>query len=369
MARVLSLMVDGHWFDMFEIEIFSSLKNYKILFSKGLSGLTNQDFFYIVDNAIVDIPFITQLDSSRMIFVDGSEKTKTIEFCSELISDLASRGVTRKSSLVAIGGGSVQDAVTLTASLYMRGIPWYLIPTTFMAMADSCVGGKSAINVGNYKNLAGNFYPPNEIRIEQDFLQTLPQSAIAAGLSEAAKIQIAKGQSHFNEFKSIYSDYRSTSNPSFLLEIVRTTLPSKKWFIEIDEFDKKERQLLNYGHSFGHALESASGMAIPHGLAIGVGMLVANSLVPTSPYLEDINQVLSEILRESCFDFGSVDINLDRFKGALRMDKKNSKNQQVLILLDFDSQLEVLKFDLNESRLDEQKDILKKVLKELGKVS
>ena len=354
---------------MSKIKILSSQKEYTVSFSSGLSDFISEDFFYVIDKAVIDNPLVANFDLERTIFVDGSEQTKTIEFCSHLISELASRGVTRKSSLVAIGGGSVQDAATLTASLYMRGIPWFFVPTTFMAMTDSCVGGKSAINVGKFKNLAGNFYPPNEIRIEESFLNSLPISAICSGLNEAIKIQIAKGPESFRNFKSTYSEYRLKSDTSKLLSIAMMTLNSKKWFIEIDEYDKKERQLLNYGHSFGHALESASGMAIPHGLAIGVGMLVANSLVPTNGYLTEVNAIVFEILRESNFDFNEIKIDLARFTAALRLDKKNTKNEQVLILLDGQNQLQVSSFELSESRLEEQKDVLLRVLSELGRVS
>ena len=354
---------------MSNIEIFSSQKNYKVLFSAGLMEFSNDNFFYIVDNAVASNSLITQLDLSRVIFVDGSEKTKTIEFCAQLITQLASLGATRKSSLVAIGGGSIQDAVTLTASLYMRGLNWYYVPTTFMAMADSCVGGKSAINVGKFKNLVGNFYPPNEIRIEEGFIHSLSESAISAGLSEAVKIQIAKGQDNFNEFRSMFLSYRSDPKSRTLLNIAKSTLSTKKWFIEIDEFDRNERQLLNYGHSFGHALESASGMTIPHGLAIGVGMLVANSLVATNEYLEEVNELVREILRMSRFNFLDLEVDLSRFKEALRMDKKNSKTNQVLILPNLENQLQISTFELSESRLEEQKDVLLEVLYQLGRRS
>jgi len=127
----------------------------------------------------------------------------------------------------------------------------------------------------------------------------LPKSAISSGLSEAVKIQIAKGPLEFLKFRTAYDKYNLSSEPSTLIEIVRMSLASKKWFIEIDEFDKKERQLLNYGHSFGHALESASDMTLPHGLAVGVGILVANSLVPQNDYVNDINEVVWKILIKS----------------------------------------------------------------------
>jgi 3-dehydroquinate synthase len=352
---------------MSSIEIKSSQGNYWVRFSSGLADLSDPNFFYIIDRSVAGNRVLEGLDTSRTLLVDGSERTKTIESCSELISRLAEMGVNRKSSLVAVGGGSVQDAVTLSASLYMRGIPWIYLPTTFMSMADSCIGGKSAINVGKFKNLVGNFYPPCEIRLEKDFLISLPSHAVASGLSEAVKIQIAKGPEHFHEFEGKLLAYNATSDPGILLDIAKMTILSKKWFIEIDEYDKKERQLLNYGHSFGHALESASGMGIPHGLAIGVGMLVANSLVDQSTYLGEVDRAIKAILNDSGFDFGMLSVDLDRFMEALKMDKKNSPENQVLILLNAHDQLEVKSLKLTSARLQEQSNILVGVLDEMRK--
>ena len=369
MGKALWWMVAGLWSEMSSIEIASSQGNYSVNFSLGLKDFEGINFYYIVDRCVANNSILERLDGSRILLVEGSEKTKTIEYISDLISKLAELGVNRKSSLVAIGGGSVQDAVTLSASLYMRGIPWYYVPTTFMSMADSCIGGKSAINVGKFKNLVGNFYPPCEIRLEQDFLLSLPAHAVASGLSEAVKIQIAKGPQSFHEFESLYFSYKASSDPSILLKIANASLLSKKWFIEIDEYDKKERQLLNYGHSFGHALESASNMGVPHGLAIGVGMLVANSMVDPSAYLDEVNRIVQEILKNSKFNFDSLNVDLSRFMQALRMDKKNSLVDQVLILPNSDNQLEVKSFNLTSAHLEEQSTILVKVLDELRKSS
>ena len=369
MDKALWSMADGQWFAMSNIDIKSSQGNYSVNFSSGLADFENANFFYIIDRSIASNQILNRLDRSRTLLVDGSERTKTIEFCSELISKLAELGVNRKSSLVAIGGGSVQDAVTLSASLYMRGIPWYFVPTTFMSMADSCIGGKSAINVGKFKNLVGNFYPPCEIRLEQAFLLSLPAHAVASGLSESVKIQIAKGPGAFYEFQAKFNLYNASGDTSILLEIARMSILSKKWFIEIDEYDKKERQLLNYGHSFGHALESASNMGIPHGLAIGVGMLVANSQVVQNAYSSEINRIVKDILKNSGFDFSLLSVDLDGFMKALRMDKKNSQQNQVLILPNSQNQLEIRSFELSTARLEEQSNILVNVLDELRKCS
>jgi 3-dehydroquinate synthase len=364
-GRVLPLTVAGQSFAMSRFVIASSQGDYQVRLSEGLNDLIESNSIFIVDRVVSKSEFVLRINPERLILVDGSENTKTVAFCCELLEELANRGVDKSSSLVAVGGGSVQDLVTLCASIYMRGIPWTYVPTTFMAMADSCIGGKSAINVGNYKNLVGNFYPPESIRIEEKFLETLGSVGIACGLCEAVKIQIARGPIEFVSFDDLYSQYQSHPSPSALIEIARLSLVVKKWFIEIDEFDKKERKLLNYGHTFGHALESASHMGIPHGLAVGVGMLVANSLVTSTGYVEQINNLTKNILLQSGFDFSSLHVKADSFIKSLKLDKKNFGDNQVLVLLNTEGRLALDVQPMRDENLLEQADALMKVLSSL----
>ena len=351
---------------MYKIEVKSSSHSYQVTFEAGLKSLVTDLSFFIIDRALSSHSWVASLDPSKVFLVEGSENIKTIEYCTDLIAMLASKGITREHRLVAIGGGSVQDAVTLTASLYMRGLSWCYVPTTFMSIADSCIGGKSAINVGNFKNLVGNIYPPEEIRIESSFLKTLSAVGISSGLCEAVKIQIAKGPSEFRSFEEIYTNYSNDADVNDLVLIAKESLKSKKWFIEVDEFDKKERKLLNYGHSFGHALESATSMMLPHGLAIGVGMIVANSLVPENGYLSTVNLVVSDILKKSGFKFDELEVDYVHFKNALKMDKKNTQNLQTLVLVNSDNNLALMTSNLEEPKLNGQVDTVKRVLKNLG---
>jgi 3-dehydroquinate synthase len=141
-------------------------------------------------------------------------------------------------------------------------------------MADSCVGGKSSINAGNVKNLIGNIYPPKVITIDTFFVKSLDEISIIGGISEAVKICFARDTASFKEFLNLYY-LLDKSNHSTYEKLIRHSLVSKKWFIEIDEFDKRERQLLNFGHSWGHAWESAVDFKSNHGVAVALGMLAA----------------------------------------------------------------------------------------------
>jgi 3-dehydroquinate synthase len=139
--------------------------------------------------------------------------------------------------------------------------------------------------------------------------------------------------------------------------------------VEVDEFDRKERKLLNYGHTFGHALESASGMMIPHGIAIGIGMLVANSISEPFPYSEEINLVIRDILQNSQFNFSELLVDENQFFNALKLDKKNTTGNQVLIILETTAQLQVQTRALSQINLELQWLALQGIIRSLGELN
>ena len=150
-------MVDGPLRDMFKETINSSLGSYEITDSYELLINLDTENTIIFCDQNLSIPE-QLLKFNKVLRVDGSEALKTLESAQKIIIDLANLGANRSTHLIAIGGGSVQDICTFICSIYMRGIAWSYIPSTLMAMLDSCIGGKSSINVGDLKNLVGNFY-------------------------------------------------------------------------------------------------------------------------------------------------------------------------------------------------------------------
>ena len=254
-------------------EIASQIKNYRISIGDHLLD----DYASVDDEHIFlcDQFFAQRLATGnrRIISIEANEMAKSLDRMAEIIIRLRELGVHRKTVLVAVGGGVIQDVVTFCASIYMRGIPWVYFPSTLLGMVDSCIGGKSAINVGPYKNIVGNYYPPEEVLIDLDMTQTLGVEQKVAGLCEAAKICFARDEATFNR----YLDFSPTINAdqALLARIIELSLQTKKCFIETDEFDQNERLLLNFGHTFGHAIEGATGFRISHGVAVGVGMLAA----------------------------------------------------------------------------------------------
>lgn len=266
-------------------EITSSSGNYKIEVGKNLIekvAALYSDAIYIIDSKLVDRlpPSLT-----RRIIIEAIEENKALEKSADYIAQLRKLNANRDTHLVAVGGGIIQDITTFVASIYMRGLSWTYLPTTILSMADSCIGGKSSINVLGYKNLIGNFYPPKDIFIDLSFIKTLDEEMIVGGLFEAAKICYAKDPSIFKT----YADFNPSAKASLtqMQQIIGLALSTKKWFIEIDEFDQNERLLLNFGHTFGHAIEASTNFEVHHGIGVGVGMLIAAQYARASENLNE----------------------------------------------------------------------------------
>ncbi len=256
-------------------EIASHIKNYRVSIDEGLLGSSpwaERDHIYLCDQF-----FAASLEApgQRVISLQANEQSKSLDQMSEVIIRMREAGATRKTLLVAVGGGVIQDVATFCSSIYMRGIPWLYLPSTLLGMVDSCIGGKSAINVGPYKNIVGNYYPPEEILIDPALTLSLGVEQKVAGLCEAAKICYARGADAFQHYLDL--DPAVDMRDAQLARLIDLSLRAKKWFIETDEFDQNERLLLNFGHTFGHAIEGATDFRISHGVGVGIGILAALS--------------------------------------------------------------------------------------------
>jgi len=294
---------------------------------------------------------------SRKMSIDAIEANKSLEHMPETIIGLRQQGVDRTSHLLAIGGGVIQDIVTFCASIYMRGIPWTYMPTTLLGMADSCIGGKSSVNVQGFKNLVGNFHPPSAVLIDMEFVGSLDPEQVVGGLFEAVKICYARGNEEFQEFL-LDASGGALAAPD-LQRVVMRALRAKKWFIEIDEFDQKERLLLNFGHTFGHALEAGTSFGISHGIAVGIGMLVAQKYAGRKKWLSAIGEERSAQLRmyihgllarcgpEFFSSRSPVDLNLVLAK--FDNDKKHRRDFYRVVAPRGDGALELLSEPRNEA--------------------
>lgn len=277
--------------------------------------------------------------SRTALFLPAEEREKSLDRMSQLIEQMRAAGVHRRTTLHAIGGGVIQDIAAFAASVYMRGLRWTYLPTTVLAMVDSCIGGKSSINVGPYKNLVGTFHPPEQIWIDPAVAETLPRDQFASGLIEAAKICFCRGEEAFQTHMA--AGPSTTMSTAALEAVIVNSLQAKKYFIEIDEFDKKERLLLNFGHTFGHAIEGASHYAIPHGIAVGVGILcslafqrergiVLEGIQRIAVFERHLHEMVTSLpgIREHLAAL-SIDDVMERFAS----DKKHTGHQFTLILV------------------------------------
>ncbi len=272
-------------------------------------------------------------------FLEASELEKSLDRIPRLVEGMRLGGANRGTQIIAIGGGIIQDIAAFVASIYMRGLRWTYVPTTVLAMVDSCIGGKSSINVGSYKNLVGTFHPPQHIHIDPTLAETLPREQFASGLIEAAKICFCRGPESFARYLSHEPSHSMSS--SALEQVIIESLHAKKHFIEIDEFDQNERLLLNFGHTFGHAIEGASHYAIPHGIAVGIGILCSlRYQSQRGLQVEELPQVkqLREHLRTMVDVLPAVGdilsgLRIEDIMKRFASDKKHSSGHYTLVLV------------------------------------
>ena len=209
---------------------------------------------------------LTEAGFSVCTFVfPAGEASKNIHTLSHLLEFLAKEEMTRTDMIVALGGGVTGDLAGFGAAVYLRGIPFVQIPTTFLAAIDSSVGGKTAVDLEAGKNLAGAFYQPKLVLCDTDVLQTLPEVVFADGIAEALKYGVLGDAALFEKIAG--GDFRQD-----LEEIIETCVSMKRDVVEEDEFDTGKRQLLNLGHTFGHAIEQKSHFQMTHGHAVAIGM-------------------------------------------------------------------------------------------------
>lgn len=179
--------------------------------------------------------------------------------------------------LFAVGGGIVQDLAAFAAYIYKRGIPWSFVPTTLLAQCDSSVGGKTAVNHKETKNLLALFSAPRRIITDTGFLSTLPQADWYSGAGEILRLCITGGEHSLQTLERL-TPALFQHDATHTSDLIKTSLLIKKAVVEYDEFELDIRRSMNYGHSFGHALESLSEYRIPHGLAVAIGILVENEI-------------------------------------------------------------------------------------------
>jgi 3-dehydroquinate synthase len=299
------------------LKVKSNLNDYKITFHDTVEGLLNildKQSWFIIDKNLkqyYDFDFLP-----NKIFYECNENTKSFDHIEILLKTFTQNQFKSNTEVIIIGGGTLQDVAGFCCSIYSRGIKYKFIPTTLLSQCDSCVGGKTSINFNSIKNILGTFYPPTEILICDKFLQTLSEKDFKSGLGEVFKFKIL--QNKLNE------DIFSKDN---LNQLIRECLEYKISIIEIDEFDQGLRKLLNYGHTFGHALEITSNYKLPHGSAVILGILIVNDIlkelnVETNLDYNVINKIGLSLIKH--IDLDKEWFNIKDIIKTIKLDKKNT---------------------------------------------
>lgn len=282
------------------------------------------------------------LDSQPALVIEASETAKSLEQFPGYVQTLVAGGIRRGDVIVAIGGGVVQDIACFLAATLMRGIEWWFVPTTLLAQADSCIGSKSSINVGELKNLLGTFTPPARVHLWTGYLATLEEQEVRSGIGEMLKVHAIEGPGSFDR---IARDYEALfSEDETMQGYVRASLEIKRRIVEEDEFDRGPRNVMNYGHSFGHAIESATRFAIPHGIAVTIGMDMANFVsMRLGPGTAGTYERMRPVLAANASGYGDVPIAADAVVEAIAKDKKNVGSELRLVLPDEEGRIGIVR--------------------------
>lgn len=341
---------------MGNISIASIYREYSTFFVKNfkscLVNLNNHDFHVIIDKNIFELyqKDLKNLEDKSRFLVEPIEKNKNFQGVFDYIKFLLKKKIKKDHKIVVIGGGLTQDIGSFSAHILLRGIEWVFFPTTLLSMADSCIGSKSGINIGKYKNQLGAFNPPSSIYIYTKFLKTLPEEDILNGIGEIIKHGLIAGPGIFSKIRKELNAY--LKNKKISQGLIYRSLLIKKRIVEKDELETKDlRKLLNYGHSFGHALEGFSKNKIPHGIAVTVGIDMANfistryGLLPEKEFKE-ISKFLYNFIPYKKLNISEK--NIDIYVDYLARDKKFIKNKLQAILCKGIGKIEIVKIRVNE---------------------
>ena len=314
-------------------------KQYSVKVSNQI--INEIDHFIAFDNVVI----ITQKNifklyekyfnkTKKIIFIDETEKAKSIDVYKSVIKKIIKYKCNRKSTIIALGGGVVGDLAGFVASTYMRGINYIQIPTTLLSQVDSSVGGKTAINIPEGKNLVGAFYNPKVVLISTRFLKTLSEKEYKSGLGEVIKYSLIDNEKLRTLLQSNTTKILNRDN-KILLKIIEESIKTKSKIVTKDEKESGIRAILNFGHTFGHAIEAHTNYKkMSHGAAITLGMIIASKISLYEGLIKD--HQLDNII--NLIDSLGLDTNYSKYKFSelkkyIFNDKKVADGKLNLILI------------------------------------
>lgn len=270
-----------------------------------------------------------------VVLPDG-EAYKGWDAIERIASTLLEAAADRKTVLFALGGGVIGDMTGFAAAIYMRGVPFVQIPTTLLAQVDSSVGGKTAINHALGKNMLGAFYQPLRVIADLGTLATLPDRELSAGLAEVLKYgPIADAD--FLDWLEVHMDRLRARDPAALMHAVQRSCEIKAWVVSQDERESGLRAILNFGHTFGHAIETGLGYGEwLHGEAVGCGMVMASDLSVRLGLMppEFLDRMRTLVARAGLPVTAPATLGVERFMDLMRVDKKAEDGEIRFVLID-----------------------------------
>lgn len=266
-----------------------------------------------------------------VVEIGTGEKVKTIDTICRLYTAFMEQGLDRTGFVVGIGGGIVCDIAGFAASTYMRGIDFGFVATTLLAQVDASVGGKNGVNFGGYKNMVGVFRQPCFVICDPDLLASLPRCELCCGFAEIIKHALISSADMFADIEQNCQHALALAQ-DVIQRLVHESVALKAGIVNRDEKEAGERRILNFGHTFGHAIEAISG--VPHGEAVSVGMVVAARLSAARGMLArtDLQRICR--LLETMGLPRHVPVSKEALLNALQQDKKRNQNRIHMVLLD-----------------------------------
>ena len=303
-------------------------------------AIVSDDKVYSLYGSILEKALSSIYEVVSFTFHNG-ENSKNAGTLITLIEFLAQNGLTRTDACVALGGGVVGDICGLAASVYLRGITFVQVPTTLLAMVDSSVGGKTAVNLTSGKNLMGSFYQPNLVLCDINLLKTLEEENLKDGYAEIIKYA-------FIADKKLYDFLLNKHINDDLEYVISTCVAIKSDIVNSDEYDTGLRQILNFGHTIGHAIEKCSNYSIHHGMAVGIGMAIISKGASKYAYCdEDIYSNVCELLDKYGLK-STTNLDADELFNATLSDKKRTGSFTTLAICDIIGNCNLVKVPSND---------------------
>jgi len=322
---------------------------------------------WIFENYLKDQPGIEDVP---LFLVSATEENKSIGTVLEIVNFLEKHGASKSSMLFTVGGGILQDLGAFSAYLYKRGIPWTFVPTTLLAQGDSSVGGKTALNYRDTKNLLALFSAPRRIITDTGFLTSLKDEDWLSGTGEILRLCITGGEAPLRQLEKAMGACISR-DLDITVHLIRLALSVKKSVVEFDEFELDIRRSMNYGHSFGHALEALTNYGISHGIGVALGIMVENEisyrrgLLPADER-DRILRLANQIVSDHVWDVFQK-VSLDGILDLLKRDKKAEGPVLKLATLAHIGRIDFLDLQLDHSGEAEVRGAYASVVEAVGK--